>query len=135
VTLSSELDCLQSSPARSAVPYHLLLARYDRDTWGRVVNNPEDRMEASKAGAQDFGGKMLGYWYSAGRYDVYSLLEAPDLLTAAALHAALFSSGAFLEFNHTVLMSVAEMQAAVAKSWEWPTLRDYRPPGTKQPAE
>ena len=119
-----------------SVPYHLLLARYNRDTWIRMATHPENRMKASEAGAQDYQGRMLGYWYSAGRYDVYSLLEAPDLITAGALHAALFSSGAFLEFNHTVLLSVAEMKEAVKKSKEWPTLRDYRPPGasTTRPA-
>ena len=117
------------------MPYQLLLARYDRDTWGRMASNPEDRMDASKAGARDYQGRMLGYWYSAGRYDVYSLLEAPDLIAAGALHAALFSSGAFLEFNHAVLLSVSEMKEAVKKSQEWPTLRDYRPPGAKKPGE
>lgn len=111
------------------MPYHLLLARYDRATWEGIVSNPEDRMDASKAGARDYQGSMLGYWYSAGRYYVYSLLEAPDLITAGALHATIFSSGAFLEFNHTVLLSVTEMKEAVKNSWAWPTLRDYRPPG------
>lgn len=111
------------------MPYHLFLARYDQATWERMATNPEDRMGASRDGARDYRGRMLGYWYSGGRYDVYSLLEAPDLITASALHGALFSSGAFLEFNHAVLLSVAEMKEAMRKTEEWPTLKNYHPPG------
>lgn len=86
-------------------------------------------MAASQAGANDYKGEMIGYWYATGRYDCYSILRAPDLLTASALHAAIFSSGAFLEFHHTVLLTLDEMKESVRMSNEWPSLRNYRPPG------
>lgn len=109
--------------------YFLLRTRLAPETWARLMKSPEDRREAARAGARDYGGELVGYWYSTGRYDCYSLVGVPDDQTAAALKGALFGSGAFLAFEPTLLMTVEEMRAAMAKADAWPTFRNYRPPG------
>jgi len=111
------------------VKYFLLRTRLTPETWARLLQSPEDRRVAARAGAEDYGGELVGYWYSTGRYDCYSLVGTPDQTAAAALHAALFSSGAFVDFNPSLLMTVEEMREAVKKADEWPTLRHYRAPG------
>ena len=109
--------------------YFLLRTRLTPETWARLLHAPEDRRVAAREGAKDYGGELVGYWYSTGRYDCYSLVGAPDQTAAAALHAALFSSGAFVDFHPTLLTTVEEMRDAMKKADEWPTLRNYRPPG------
>lgn len=98
-------------------------------TWARLISNPEDRLEKSKQGAREFGGEHLGYWYSSGRYDIYSLLWAPDVITAGTLQANLFSSGGFEDFDQTVLLTVEEMREAIARGKGWPSFQQYKAPG------
>lgn len=111
------------------MPHFLLKTNLTGETWARLAANPVDRLQAARAGAADFGGEHLGYWYATGRYDTYSLLRAPDEITAAALKATLFSSGGFNDFQPVTLLTVDEMKAAIAKAEQWPSFRDYRPPG------
>ena len=109
--------------------HFLLKTRMTPETWARLLANPEDRLKKAKEGAADFGGEQLGYWYSAGRYDVYSLLAAPDVVTAGALHSRLFSSGGFIDFEPVTLLTVEEMKEAVTRAEKWPSFNTYRTPG------
>lgn len=113
------------------MPHVLLKTRMSAATWAKLLAQPEDRFANAKEGAKDFGGEHLGYWYAAGRYDVYSLLEAPDLLTAGALRARLFGSEGFTDFEPVALLTVDEMREAAARARSWPSFRDYVAPGGK----
>jgi len=98
-------------------------------TWARLIANPEDRFEKSRQGAREFNGEHIGYWYSSGRYDIYSLLFAPDVTTAGTLQACLFSSGGFSDFDQTTLLTVDEMREAIARGKTWPSFSGYSTPG------
>ena len=111
------------------MPHFLLRTRLSAESWARMARNPEDRLEKAKAGAADFGGEQIGYWYSTGRYDCYSLLRAPDVETAGSLRAILFASGGFVDFHQTTLLTVEEMKDAVAQAEKWPSFAAYNPPG------
>lgn len=111
------------------MPFHLSRTRMAPETIARLARHPENRMDASEAGARDYGGRMLGYFYCTGRNDIISLSWVPDMIVAAALESTIYGSGAFLDYDNTWLLSVEEMKEAVRKSREWPTLRDYKPPG------
>lgn len=117
------------------MPYHLLRCRYSPETWDRMARTPENRMAASRGGAADFGGEMVGYWYAVGARDVYSLMSAPDMVAGAALHATLFSSGAFLDFDQSILLDVDEMKEALRISSTWPSLQSYHRPGDRPDGE
>jgi len=111
------------------MPHFLLKTRMTAETWRRLLANPEDRLQKAKEGAADFKGEQVGYWYSAGRYDVYSLLAAPDAETAGALRSQLFSSGGFVDFEPVTLLTVDEMKQAVAMAGGWPSFNSYKAPG------
>ncbi len=111
------------------MPHFLLKSRMTGATWARLIAHPEDRFEKSRQGAREFNGEHLGYWYSSGTYDIYSLLRAPDVLTAGTLQANLFGSGAFTDFDQTTLLSVDEMREAIAQGTRWPSFATYKAPG------
>jgi len=111
------------------MPHFLLKSRMTAQTWKNLLANPEDRLQKSRQGAAEFGGQHLGYWYSAGRYDVYSLLSAPDVITAGALQSKLFSSGGFDAFEPVTLLTVEEMREAIGRAENWPSFKGYKAPG------
>jgi uncharacterized protein with GYD domain len=111
------------------MPIQMSRTRTTAETWARQARYPEDRMVASKAGARDYGGEMVGYYYSSGRIDIVAIAQLPDMVTACALESAIYGSGAFLDYDNVWLITVDEMAEATRKAREWPTLRDYKPPG------
>lgn len=117
------------------MPHFLLKSRMTGATWARLIANPEDRLEKSKQGAREFNGEHIGYWYSCGRYDIYSLLQAPDVITAGTLQANLFSSGGFTDFDTTALLTVDEMREAISRGTRWPSLASYKTPGSQTCSE
>lgn len=111
------------------MPFHMSRTRMAAETIARLARYPENRMAASKDGVKDFGGEMIGYFYSTGRSDIISLSWVPDPIAACALETTIYGSGALLDYDHVWLLSVEEMTEAARKSKEWPSMRDYRPPG------
>ena len=99
---------------------------YTPETWARLTKNPEDRREAARAYIESVGGKLHGFWYAFGEYDGYTLWEAPDNVSMAAVALAIGSGGALSKSETTVLLSVEETLQALGRA------RDvgYRPPGT-----
>jgi uncharacterized protein with GYD domain len=108
------------------MPLYLSRFSYTPETWGRLVNNPEDRRKAAQAYIESVGGKLHGFWYAFGSHDGYNLWEAPDNVSMAAVALAISGGGALSSFETTVLMSVEETMEALQKAGEI----KYRPPGT-----
>ncbi len=71
------------------------------------------------------GGKLHGFWYAFGDQDGYSLWEAPDNVSMAAVAMAISGGGALSKFETTVLLSVEETMDAMQRASEI----QYRPPG------
>jgi uncharacterized protein with GYD domain len=99
---------------------------YTPETWARLAQSPEDRREAARAYIEAVGGKLHGFWYAFGEYDGYTLWEAPDNASMAAVALAISGGGALSRFETTSLLTVEETMAAMARVHE---IR-YRPPGT-----
>ncbi len=99
---------------------------YTPETWARLSQKPEDRRDAAREYIEAVGGKLHGFWYAFGEYDAYSLLEAPDNVSIAAVAMAISGGGALSKYETTVLLTVEETMDAMRKA------RDikYRPPGT-----
>ena len=68
------------------------------------------------------GGKLEAFYYAFGNTDVYTIVDMPDNVSAAALALAIAASGA-VTLKTTVLMTPEEMDKAVKKA------PSYRPPG------
>ena len=99
---------------------------YTPETWARLSQKPEDRREAAREYIEAVGGKLHGFWYAFGEYDAYSLLEAPDNVSIAAVAMAISGGGALSRYETTVLLTVEETMDAMRKAHDI----KYRPPGT-----
>jgi len=107
------------------MPLYLTRFSYTPETWARLISNPEDRREAARSYIESVGGKLHGFWYAFGPYDGYTLWEAPDNVSMAAVALAIGAGGALSPLETTVLLTVDETMEAMRRAQE---VR-YRPPG------
>lgn len=107
------------------MPLYLSKFSYTPETWARLIDHPEDRRDAARTYIVSVGGKLHGFWYAFGARDGYTLWEAPDNVSMAAVALAIGAGGALSAFETTVLLTVEETMNALHKAGE---VR-YRPPG------
>lgn len=109
------------------MPFYLTRFSYTPATWAKLIQNPEDRRVAAKQYIEATGGKLHGFWYALGEYDAYTLWEAPDNVSMAAVALAISAGGALSSFETTALLTVEETLAALQKA----STIAYRPPGER----
>jgi uncharacterized protein with GYD domain len=107
------------------MPLYLSRFSYTPETWKRLIGNPEDRRTAAQAYIESVGGTLHGFWYAFGTHDGYTLWEAPDNVSMAAVALAIAGGGALSSLETTVLLSVDETIEALRKASEVA----YRAPG------
>ena len=98
---------------------------YTPETWARLIGNPEDRRKAAQSYIESVGGKLHGFWYAFGAHDGYTLWEAPDNVSMAAVALAIAAGGALSSFETTVLLTVDETLDALRRAKQV----GYRAPG------
>ncbi len=98
---------------------------YTPETWARLIDKPEDRRKAAQAYIESVGGKLHGFWYAFGAHDGYTLWEAPDNVSMAAVALAIGAGGALSSMDTAVLLTVDETMDALRKAKQV----QYRPPG------
>ena len=108
------------------MPLYLSRFSYTPETWSRLTANPEDRRLAATSYIESVGGSLHGFWYAFGEHDGYTLWEAPDNVSMAAVALAISAGGALSSFNTTPLVTVEETLAALGKAKSI----QYRPPGS-----
>jgi uncharacterized protein with GYD domain len=108
------------------MPLYLSKFNYTPETWNRLIGNPEDRQKAAQSYIESVGGKLHGFWYAFGSYDGYTLWEAPDNVSMAAVALAISAGGALSSLETTVLLTVDETIDALRKAQQV----KYRAPGT-----
>ncbi len=107
------------------MPLYLTSFSYTPETWARLIGNPEDRRKAAQSYVESVGGKLHGFWYAFGAHDGYTLWEAPDNVSMAAVALAITAGGALSSYETTVLLTVDETIDALRKAGQ---VR-YRAPG------
>jgi uncharacterized protein with GYD domain len=107
------------------VPLYLTRFGYTAETWARLIGNPEDRRGAARAYIESVGGQLHGFWYAFGDQDGYTLWEAPDNVSMAAVALALSAGGALSSCETTVLLTVEETIEALGRAGQV----GYRAPG------
>jgi len=107
------------------MPLYLTKFSYTPETWARLIGNPEDRRKAAQSYIESVGGKLHGFWYAFGEHDAYTLWEAPDQTSMAAVALAITAGGALSSLETTVLLTVDETMDALRKAQEV----GYRAPG------
>ncbi len=107
------------------MPLYLTRFSYTPETWARLIGNPEDRRNAAQSHIESVGGKLHGFWYAFGEHDGYTLWEAPDNASMAAVALAIAGGGALSSLETTVLLTVDETMEALRKAQQV----GYRAPG------
>ena len=107
------------------MPTYMVQATYTSTAWHKLVQRPENRMEALKPVIAQLGGQVLSWYYTFGDYDVVVIFEVPSNINAAATSMAIAGSGAVKDFKTTVLMSPEDGFDALLLAQG----AGYRPPG------
>jgi len=105
---------------------YMIQASYTSGAWGKLVQRPENRLEALKPVVEQLGGQLLAWYYSFGEYDVMLLVDVPGNVNAAAASMAVAASGAVKEIKTTPLMSPEDGFDALLLAQG----AGYRPPGS-----
>ena len=108
------------------MPVYLSSFSYTPETWARMIANPEDRRKAAQSYIESVGGKLHGFWYAFGPHDGYTLWEAPDNVSMAAVALAIGGGGALASLQTTVLLTVDETMDALRQAKKV----SYRAPGS-----
>jgi uncharacterized protein with GYD domain len=108
------------------MPLYLTKFSYTPQTWARLIADPEDRRQAARSYIESVGGELHGFWYAFGPHDGYTLWEAPDNVSMAAVALAIGAGGALSPLETTVLLTVDETMDAMRRAQQ---VR-YRPPGS-----
>ena len=98
------------------MPMYLTKFNYTPETWARMIANPEDRRLAARTYIESVGGKLHGFWYAFGEQDGYTLWEAPDNVSMAAVALAIGAGGAMASHQTTVLLTIEETMDALARA-------------------
>ena len=98
------------------MPLYLSRFSYTPETWARLIGNPEDRGKAAQSYIESVGGKLHGFWYAFGEHDAYTLWEAPDNASMAAVALAITAGGALSSLETTALLTVDETMDALRKA-------------------
>jgi uncharacterized protein with GYD domain len=104
---------------------YMVQAAYTSVAWSKLVQRPENRMEALRPVVEQLGGKLLSWYYTWGDYDVVVLFDVPSNVNAAAVSMAVAAGGAVKEIKTTPLMSPEEGFDAMLLAQG----AGYRPPG------
>src|SRR6266702_60938 len=99
-----------------AMPLYLSRFSYTPETWARLIGKPEDRRKAAQSYIESVGGKLQGFWYAFGTHDGYSLWEAPDNVSMAAVAIAIGGGGALSKIETTPLLTVEETLQALGRA-------------------
>lgn len=102
---------------------YLISGNYKEDgVAGLMKEGGSSRRDAVAAALASVGGSLDCMYYAFGDTDVYAICDFPDDASAAALALMIGGSGQ-VEITTTPLMTVEDIDAAVAKT------PSYRPPG------
>src|SRR3989449_10496971 len=98
------------------MPLYLSRFSYTPETWARLIGNPEDRRKAAQSYIESVGGKLHGFWDAFGTHDGYTLWEAPDNVSMAAVALSIAGGGALSTLETTGLLTVDETVEALPKA-------------------
>jgi uncharacterized protein with GYD domain len=98
------------------MPHFLLQGSYTQEAWARLLANPQDRTDAVRAPIEKLGGRVHTSFFAFGPFDVVSILEMPDNVSAAAIAIAFAAGGSVKNVQTTPLMTTAEALDAVKKA-------------------
>jgi uncharacterized protein with GYD domain len=94
----------------------MVQAAYTAEALTMLAKNPQDRSVPVRELLQRLGGRMLGFYYCFGEYDVVGLAELPDDSAATAFALAAVAPGHLKAYKTTKLFTVEETMEAMRKA-------------------
>jgi uncharacterized protein with GYD domain len=105
------------------MPKYLLQVSYTAEgVKGVMKDGGSKRRAAASALAESLGGKLECFYFAFGSTDVFTIFDAPDNTTAAAVSMNIAASGS-VNSKITVLLTQEEIDSATKKHGS------YTPPG------
>jgi uncharacterized protein with GYD domain len=98
------------------MPFFCHQVSYTKEAWARLMQNPQDRLEAVRAPIEKLGGKMHTSFFAFGPFDVLAITEFPDNISAAAISIAFAAGGAVSNIQTTPLLTAAQAVEALRKA-------------------
>lgn len=90
--------------------------KYTKEAWARLMQNPQDRLEAVRGPIEKLGGKMHTSFFAFGSYDVLAITEFSDNISAAAISIAFAAGGAVADIQTIPLLTAAQAVEALRKA-------------------
>jgi len=103
---------------------YLAQASYTAEACSAMIKNPQNRGEMVRKAIEKLGGRLEGFWFTFGDYDLATIFELPDNVTAAAFALAVSAGGALKALKTTPLITSEEAVEAMKKAAK----TGYRPP-------
>ena len=94
------------------------------EVYATMMQNPQDRGEATRPLFEAVGGRMEEYYFAVGENTVYVLCEVPDPATVEALTMAVLAGGAVTSTKVTGILTAHEAIDVMKKAGDIV----YRPP-------
>jgi uncharacterized protein with GYD domain len=95
---------------------YMVQAAYTAEAIAAMAKNPQDRSVPVRDLIQKVGGRLIGFYFCYGEYDVVTLFEAPDETAATAVAMAAISAGHLKAYKTTKLLGVEETMEAMRKA-------------------
>ncbi len=108
------------------MPLYMQQASHTSEAWQKQIQNPQNRAEQIRSLIEANGGKLLGFYYAFGEYDLVVIAEFPDNVSASAPILSAVAGGALKASKTTVLMTPEEGLEAMRRA----SGTGYRPPGS-----
>ncbi len=89
------------------MPLYMYQATYSSESWSAQIQEPQQREEQARHIIEANGGKLHGFYYAFGEYDIVVILEFPDAATMAAVAMAIAANTGGVG-KTTALMSASE---------------------------
>jgi uncharacterized protein with GYD domain len=98
------------------MPFFCHQVSYTKEAWARLMQNPQDRLEAVRAPIEKLGGKVHASFFAFGDFDVLAITEMPDAISAAAISMAFAGGGAVSKIKTTTLLTGSQALEALRKA-------------------
>ena len=96
--------------------FYMIQGAYTAEALATLAKNPQDRSAPVRELLQKLGGRLVGFYFCFGEYDVVALSELPDDSAATALALAAVSPGHLKAYKTTKLFTVEETMEAMRKA-------------------
>jgi uncharacterized protein with GYD domain len=106
---------------------YVMFFSYTSETWGRLINHPEDRVAVARRVVESVGGALESIYWMLGDRDGLAIVAAPDSVSAAAVSLAVTSSGAFKHNETRELLTQDQLTEALTRARNLTST--FRPPG------